>query len=242
MVLQTHINDKSKPLIFLGSNYIMEKYTDLCEEHGISVHGIIDRDYWGNTDSICGVPVVDCEESFEDEDKLEYYKNNFNFFCATNWTPLTDNVSQRNKDKRHRLIDLINRCGFNCISLIDTFSTKITKSIDIGHGVYIDGYVNIEPKATIGNFTNIYSHAHIGHGTAIGKNCVIQRVACLASECIVEDEVFMGISAKCFKSGATFSRGTFIHEGIYIRRGTVENEVVSMNGKNNKRVVDYIID
>jgi carbonic anhydrase/acetyltransferase-like protein (isoleucine patch superfamily) len=229
-------------LIFLGSNSIMEKYTDLCEEHDIKVHGIIDSDYWGNTDSICDTPVVDSEESFKDADKLEYYKNNFNFFCATNWTPLTDSVSIRNKTKRHKLINLTNQYSFNCISLVDTFSTKITKSIDVGYGVYIDGYVNLEPKVTIGNFTNIYSHAHIGHNTVIGKNCVIQRVACLASECTVKDEVFMGIAAKCFKSGSTFSQGTFIHEGIYIRRGTIENEIVSMNGKNTKRVFDYIID
>jgi carbonic anhydrase/acetyltransferase-like protein (isoleucine patch superfamily) len=220
----------------------MEKYTDLCDDHDITIHGIIDSDYWGNTDSVCGVPVVDSEESFNDLDKLNYYRNNFNFFCATNWAPLPDSGSIRNREKRTKLINLIQQHSLNCITLVDTFSTKITKTLDIGHGVYIDGYVNIEPKVTIGNFTNIYSHAHIGHDSVIGKNCVVQRVACLASNCTVEDEVFMGISAKCFKSGATFGKGTFIHEGIYIRRGTVENEVVSMNGKNTKRVVDYIVD
>jgi hypothetical protein len=52
----------------------------------------------------------------------------------------------------------------------------------------------------------------------------------------------MGISVKAFKSGAVFGRGSFIHEGIYIRRGTIENEVVSMNGANTKRVINYITD
>jgi len=237
-----HINDNSKPLIFLGSNIIMEKYTEICEEHGITVYGIIDKDYHRNTNKICDIPVIDTEESFDDLEKLIYYKENFNFFCATNWTPLTDKVSIRNRDKRNRLINLIKQHGLNCISIIDTFSTKITRSITVGQGVYIDGYVNIEPKASIGDFTNIYSHAHIGHDSSIGKNCVIQRVACLASECTIEDDVFMGISVKAFKSGAVFGKGSFIHEGIYIRRGTIPNEIVSMNGENMKRVINYVVD
>ena len=236
------VNNSNRPLIFLGSNSIMEKYTEVCEEQGITVHGIIDQDYYGNTAEIGGVPVVDTEDCFSDQDKLDYYRNNFNFFCATNWTPLQDPISIRNKDKRQRLIDTIENNNLNCISIVDTFSTKISKSIKIGQGVYIDGYVNIEPKATIGDFTNIYSHAHIGHDSVIGKNCVIQRVACLASNCTVEDNVYMSISVKAFKSGARFGRGTFIQEGIYIRRGTVAGEVVSMNGANTKRIISYIAD
>ncbi len=236
------INDNSKPLIFLGSNSIMEKYTEICEEQGVVVHGIIDNDYYGNTSKISGIPIIDSEEFFTDYNKIENYRNNFNFFCATNWTPLTDTVSIRNKNKRKKLLDCIKKFDLNCISLVDVFSTKVSKSVKIGKGVYIDGYVNIEPKVSIGDFTNVYSHAHIGHDSVIGENCVLQRVTCLASECTVEDEVYMGISVKAFKSGAVFGRGSFIHEGIYIRRGTIENEVVSMNGANTKRVINYITD
>lgn len=226
----------------MGSNFIMEKYTEVCEEHGIEIEGIIDNDYWGNTPELSNVSVIDSEESFNDPNKLKYYKDNFNFFCATNWTPAKDLIAIRNKNKRNRLINLIKQHDLDCISIVDTFSTKISKSITVGKGVYIDGYVNIEPRAVIGDFTNIYSHSHIGHDSVIGENCVLQRVACLASYCTVEDEVYFGISAKAFKSGAVFGKGTFIHEGMYIRRGTIPDEIISMNGNNMKRVINYIVD
>jgi len=236
-----HVNNSDKPLIFLGSNSIMEKYTEICEENGIHIHGIIDSDYYGNTDQISGITIIDSEEVFNDIKKLTYYKSTFNFFCATNWTPFLDSISIRNKEKRQKLIKLIKQHDLNCISIIDTFSTRVFKSTKIGYGVYIDGHVNLEPRVTIGNFTNLYSHTLIGHDSIIGENCVFQRMASLASNCIVEDEVYAGLSAKLFKNNSTFSKGSFIHEGIYLRRGTLPEEIVSMTSKNQKRVANYII-
>lgn len=218
----------------------MEKYTDVCDEHGIKVAGILDNDYWGNTDIVRGVPVIGTEHILEDPVLLEEYRKKYNFFCASNWTPFLDPASKRNREKRNRLIKLISTYNLNCISLVDS-STKIPKSSSIGRGVFIDGYVNLEPVTTIGDFTAIYSQAHIGHDSIIGENCVFQRVALLASHTIVEDNVYFGIAAKAFKMSAKFGRGSFIHEGIYIRRGTVENEVVSMNSRNLKRVVSYLV-
>jgi carbonic anhydrase/acetyltransferase-like protein (isoleucine patch superfamily) len=218
----------------------MEKYTEVCDEHGIEVAGILDHDYWGNTDVIRGVPVIGTERMLEDSAVLEEYRKKYNFFCASNWTPFSDLMSTRNREKRNRLIKLISTYNLNCISLVDS-STKIPKSSSIGCGVFIDGYVNIEPVTTIGDFTAIYSQAHIGHDSVIGRNCVFQRVALLASHTIVEDNVYFGIAAKAFKMAAKFGQGSFIHEGIYIRRGTIENEVVGMNSKNPKRVVPYLV-
>ena len=62
----------------------MPKFTEICEDAGITVHGIIDNDYFGNTDYIDDIPVIDTEFSFSDLEKLKYYRDNFNFFCATN--------------------------------------------------------------------------------------------------------------------------------------------------------------
>jgi hypothetical protein len=53
----------------------------------------------------------------------------------------------------------------------------------------------------------------------------------------VGDNVYFGPAVKAMKYGAKFSSGTFIHEGVYIRRGTLENEVVSMQSPNQSRVV-----
>jgi hypothetical protein len=55
----------------------------------------------------------------------------------------------------------------------------------------------------------------------------------------VGDNVYFGLCVKALKHGAKFGSGTIIHEAIYIRRGTVENEVVSMESDNLRRVKSY---
>lgn len=230
-----HINDSSRPLIFLGSNIVMPKFTEICEDAGIAVHGIIDNDYFGNTKDIDGIPVIDTEFSFSDLEKLKYYRDNFNFFCATNWLPFQDDISIRNKYKRNRLIDLIDYYNLNCLTIVDQ-SARISRRATVGKGVFIDGAVSIEPNVTIGDFTNIYSHTDIGHDSKIGRNCVIQRHSGLAADCTMENEVYFGTAVKALKHGATFGTGSFIQECIYLRRGTVAGEVVSLTEGNLKRV------
>jgi len=72
----------------------MEKYTELCEELGIVVAGLLDNDYWGNTAELGGVKVLDTEKN------IDQYLNNYNFFCATNWNPIDDPIMVRNRQKK----------------------------------------------------------------------------------------------------------------------------------------------
>ena len=228
-----YVNNNSKPLIFLGSNAVMGKLLDICNDHEILVAGIIDNDYFGNQDSVDGVSVIDTEHSFNNLEKLNYYRESFNFFCATNWTPLKDHVSVKNRDKRHRLLDIIKHHELNCISLVSK-SASVSNKAQIGQGSLIDALTVIEPGVTIGDFTNIYAQALVGHGMKIGKNCVIQRKSLVAQDSIVEDHCFFGPCVVAIKSKVIFRKNTFIQEGIYIKRGTAEDEIVTP--KRNKRI------
>jgi hypothetical protein len=217
---------------------MLHRLTETCEQVGIRVHGLIDSNYWGNTESICDVPVIDTEHSFADPDKLLYYKSNFNFFCATNWIPENNPVSVNNTKKRLYLLDLIKQYKLECITLADPDS-QISKHSTVGRGVYIDWNVQINTMTTIGDFTNIYCGTVIGHHNTIGTNCVFQRYSMLIGDNTVGDNVYFGLCVKALKHGAKFGSGTIIHEAIYIRRGTVENEVVSMESDNLRRIKPY---
>ena len=236
-----HINDNSKPLVFLGTNYAMYKLAEVCEQYDITVAGIIDKDYWGNTKTICGIPVIDSEDVFNDSDKLANYRKNYNFFCATNWIPTNDPISNRNRNKRMYLLDLIDQLELNCISLVDNMAS-LSKHAIIGKGVFLDAFTLVEPEVIVGDFSNIYSYSGLGHNTKFGRNCVVQRHCSIAGDCTFEDNVFLGTAVKALKTGAVFGEGTFIHEGIYIRRGTVASEVVSITGVNQKRIMAPYID
>ena len=214
----------------------MHRFTEVCDLVGITVVGIIDSDYYGNTEQLCGIPVIDTEASFEDPEKLDHYKKNYNFFCATNWTPEKTPVSIRNREKRHRLLEMIDQFALPCISLVDP-DARISKYSTVGCGVFVDACVMLEPNVSLGNYTNIYYGSIVGHDSIVGRNCVIQRKCMLAAHVHVDPDVYFGLEVKALKDGARFGQGTFIHEAIYIRRGTVPGEVVSVNGSNNKRII-----
>lgn len=231
------INDTSRPLIFVGTNSNMYQYSEMCESVGISVAGIIDSDYFGNTDTYCDIPVIDSQESFNCPEKLDFYKKNYNFFCAVNWTPITSSpIAIRNREKRRIIIDLIDQCNLRCVSLVSSKSC-VSPSATVGKGVFIDHLVNIESKVVIGDFTNLYAYTHVGHTSVIGRNCVFQRISVLAHDSVFEDEVYFSPLVKLTKGGVRIGTNTFIHEGVYIRRGTIPNEIVSLTGGNLSRVI-----
>ena len=234
-----HINNNTRPLIFIGSNIAMAKYLDVCDDHGIQVHGIIDQDYFGNTAELHGLPVIGSEAEFENPERLAYYRANFNFFCATNWTPIQDPVYVRNRQKRDRQLELIEQLELDVISLQHRLA-DVSKRAIIGRGVFIDSFVCVECNCEIHDWAALWSHAIIGHDTVIGRNCVLQRRCNISSHATFEPDVYFGLEVKQFKQNVIFGHGTFVHEGVCIKRGTVANEIVSFAGQNQRRVYDLL--
>lgn len=228
-------NDRSRPVIFLGTSDSMSRLVDVCNINEINVKGIIDSDYYGNTPNISNIPVIDTEESFSNPEKLKYYRENFNFFCATNWTPEPNLISQRNREKRLRHINILDTLELTVISIVDPWS-RISESATIGRGVFIDCFTIIENGCNIGDYVSVYGQSGIGHHTKLMRNTVIQRYCSIAGGCTFEPNNYVGTSVKALKTGAVFGENTVIHECIYIRRGTVNNEIVKQHGKNMKRV------
>jgi acetyltransferase-like isoleucine patch superfamily enzyme len=227
---RVHLNDCSKPLIFLGTSLSMDKLSDICDLVGIQVSGIIDDDYWLGTTHFSNMPVIDTERSFGKASKVSYYRDNFNFFCAVNWMPTQDAVTVRNREKRKRLIDLIDTLGLPCISIADTL-TRISPSATIGHGVFIDAMSVIEPRAHIADYANINALTLIGHDAQIGRNCVIQRQCHISGGSHICEDSYFATGVHALKNDSVYGKNTFIHQGIKIWRGTKENEIVSLPRK-----------
>lgn len=224
----------NRPVIFLGTNSALEIFSDTCAEIGLSVHGIIDSDYYGNTTELYNIPVIDTENSLLDPDKREYYQQ-FDFFCATNWMPMTDSVTVRNRTKRARLLDLIEQQDLNCVNIIDP-RAKISPSVKLGRGCYVGEFTSIQPGVVVEDFVNIYSHCIVGHGSRVGKNSVVQRRSSIIAEVDIGQDVYISMSTCLFKSGTQISDGTFVHECVYLKRSTLPGEIISLAGTNTRRV------
>jgi acetyltransferase-like isoleucine patch superfamily enzyme len=222
----TFINDNTKPLIFLGSSMVMGKLFDICDDHGIEIAGIIDNDYYGNRDAIDDVPIIDTELSFDNEEKCRNYRDNYNFFCANNWQPLNDPVSIRNKEKRFKFLNLIDDKKLNCITLVSK-TASVSKRATLGKGVFIDTLSVVEPGVSIGDHSMVFAHAIVGHHMKLGKNCVVQRKSFVAQASVAEDNCYFGLCSITLKTNVVFRKDTFVQEGIYLKRGTKEGEIVT---------------
>jgi carbonic anhydrase/acetyltransferase-like protein (isoleucine patch superfamily) len=229
------VNDKSRPLLFIGSSSTMFYFKDVCDQHGIEIAGIIDNDYYGNVSSLEGIPVIDTEISFEDPDKLKYYRENFNFFLATNYVPQRDNVMKRNVQKKFQLMNLIDQYDLSCITLIDK-DAKVHYTCTVGKNVFLDAMIYVSGYTEIGDYSSIYTGTCVGHHNKLGRNCVLQRKSGLHNYNVLEDNVFVGLASHVMGENLMIRQGTFVHPCLVVRRDTQPEEVISLVNKDLRKI------
>jgi len=236
-------NSDQRPLILLGTNVNLYHQVEMAELNGMKVVGVIDSDYYGNTDTICDVPVIDTERVFDDPERLAHYRENFQFFCAVVGLPEKNPVTMRNYEKRLMLLDLIDQHDLPCVSLVSPHAS-ISSLAKIGKGVFIDHFVTIEAKVELEDYVSVYGYSMINHFTKVGRNTQFHRYSSIGSFCTVGENSHFSPMSRALKAKLKFGKNTWIQQGISIMRGTVENEIVSVDGNNTRRVVlnHYIVE
>lgn len=208
----------SKPLIFLGTCANIIRYKDAAERQGLTVVGVLDSDWFGNTEEFCGIPVLNTETN------IDQYKDTHDFFIATNWT--IDPNHSRDKEKRKMLINLIVEKNIRCVNLIDPSSYIGTGTI-IGQGVYVAYSAMIEPGTVLNDFCQIHDFVGLAHGTVIGKNTIIQRQAGLHAE--IGNDVYVGMWVKAYKPGLLkIGNDAIINPSLYVARDIKPGETIRL--------------
>lgn len=192
-----------KPVVFVGSNANILQMVDNAHSTGREVAGIIDADYYGHNDSIDGIPVIGEEYTFDFSDDYEY-------FLATSWFPERTEIQLRNRNKRKRLIELINYLP--CTSLIHARAwvpetCKIGKSVMIGADAILGNY------SCVGDFAQIREQAYLAHHANVGAESCVQVGCYVGAEVELGAESYMGIHAKIVPAQndpVIIPRGTFI--------------------------------
>ena len=214
-------------MILLGTNSNITKLADLIRSTGRELRGIVDDDYYENTTSLFkDIPVIGTEQMLRDDPT--FYRNHFEFICATNWTP--DAHIERNRQKRARQLALIDELELNCATIIGPH-TIIGSNSRIGAGTVIYDFAVIEPEVIIGEHSIVYDYAIVGHESHVGSNVVLQRKCLVTSLVTVEDDVYMGLHSSVTRSDVRIGQGTFLHPGIMILRSTERGETVSLAGR-----------
>jgi acetyltransferase-like isoleucine patch superfamily enzyme len=231
----SHVNDSSRPVILIGSNLALFYIKDTCRDLGITIHGIIDSDYYNNTAEIEGIPVIGDERLFDDESWVALAKEKYSFFIATNYLPQKNSVDKRNVQKRFWYIDLVEALNLYCISLVHP-GAVVHDTCTIGKGVFIENLAYIAGYNEIGDFSCVHSFVITGHHNKLGKNCVLQRKAGLYDFNTLEDNVFVGMNSQIAGESITIGQGTIVHACMVVRRSTQPNEVISLVGKDLRKI------
>lgn len=207
-------------LIFLGSNTVLERYIEACERQSLTAVGIVDSDYYGNTDTIADLPVIDSFEGLEQNP--DKYKNSV-FFIATNWNPL----NPRDTEKRKSIIELVRRLNLTCANLIDPTS-YVSRYTQIGQGVFVGSGATVEPRVKLDDFCNIGDQVIVGHDSVIGENTVLARNsgvhAKVGSHCYISVHAFVWDHG-----GVTVGNNAMISPSMWVKRNVADNEHVTLD-------------
>lgn len=226
----------TKPLIFLGSNANMEMFTYVCKQHDIPVHGIIDDDYYGNTEHLFGIPIVGSEESFDFENEKEKY----NFFIAASTVPTVP----RDTNKRIKFIGIVNKYNLTCQTLIDKES-RVYNPAALGPGCYVGYQAAVTNNSTVGAHSHIHGHAALAHHCTMGINSVLERNSITTGNTHIGDNVNIGLGVMCVNhAGLRIGNNSVVQPGIILMRDVEENEIVSIaggNAGNDRRIYKNVI-
>lgn len=227
------LQDNTRPIIFLGSSDTISIFADVCWDQSIPIAGIIDSDYYGNTDSIDGISYIGNEHT-ADFDEL---KKTHDFFIGVNPIP----GIERNIRKRQMFIDLIKEHDLPCANLIERQS-RVGKLTTLGKGVFIGYCASIHSHVTIGDFCQVYALSAVAHHSVLGENVVVQRMVMVTSHSTVGNNAYIGMCSKLLKSPTmTIGENSFIHPGITVMRDVEPNEIVSLTGRNSRKIYDTVV-
>ena len=221
-----------RSLIFLGSSASIDNFVQVAKLTGKAIEGIIDDNYFGNTDEICGIPVIGSEQLWD-------FKNTcsqFDYFVGSSTVPI--NIVDR--EKRFKMIDLIEKYNLNLATLIHPVSDIYSGTV-IGAGSYVGFCASINNRVVIGKHCQIHAYAGISHDCKIGTNTCIAHQVMIAGFNCVGNNVHIGMGATVCKNNVAVGNDAVIHPRITVMRDVENNEIVHLGGTNTRRIYGEVV-
>ena len=228
-----------KKLILVGSRTNLSDIITAAEDCGYKIIGILDKHYWGNTEKICGIPVIGSEEELLDPNS-KWRK--YNFFPANWWDgkQAIGDVFDADQLRRER-IDLLDKSGVNVVNLImnsrvDWIHNK--RDFTIGKGVLILAGAKIGEHVSIGDYSILDWDVKLSAFNKIGRNSTIGYDTLLAHTDI-GDNVRIGVRCVLIPSRKkrvlTVGNNAIVYIGSLVLDDVPEDSVYTMHGRTRKR-------
>lgn len=226
-----------KKLILVGSRHNLLDIIVAAEHSGYCIIGILDSHYWGNTDSICGIPVIGSEKELLDP-KCHWRK--YEFFPANWWDGKQTNTDYNPEQLRQSRLDLLDRAGVQVASLIskDVHWYHKKHNLQLGKGVLILSNASIGANVTLGDYSIVDWDARLVD-TEIGRNSIVGAASILAHVKIGND-VRVGVRSTLIPSRKkdllSVGDGAIIYIGSLVLDDVPADSVYTMYGQTRKRL------
>lgn len=215
----------TKNLILVGGRRNIHDIKTLAARCNYNVLGILDKHYYGNTDSIDDVPVIGDEEWLLDDSHAlaQQWRQHCWFLCTSWWTGRQHvNTQGLNDDHvRRRRIDIMDQAGVKIANLIDPdIFMPNPKTVIMGQGIVIMPGVKIGSHVTIGNHSFVDWDVVISKYTKIGNNCIIGLGSYLAG-CVLHNNIRVGVRATIVRDGKKNSDPAHIGDNCILQVGAI---------------------
>jgi len=226
MYIQKNNTDQS-PLILIGSRQLLDFYKDTCEILGIQILGILDQYYFGNTETIDGIPIIGSELDLIDN-PTKY--GNAKFMIANTWDGNTrfNNMEHDGYNLRMQRLSFVKKLNLTCHTLIDPRSI-VAKNNEIGPGTFIGPMCNIRARNKIGEHSFLHDNVIIAHDVEIGDNCILGVNCCIMGNIHIGNNVYIGTGALIVNGKTTKQEFITIDDNCKIHAGGLVQKDMDIN-------------
>lgn len=230
---------QSKKLILVGSRQNLTDIIYTARDTGYEVIGILDKHYFGNTETIDGIPVIGSEDELLDENS---HWRAHSFFPA-NWWDGTQDLSGQGQDGgqlRQQRIELLEKSKVEVINLIHPTATFFHKfdTVTIGRGNLILGHAKFTSHISIGNYNVIDWDCNIGTGTTITNNVIVGATTTTAHVSLL-DNTRIGVGCILIPRKSdhmTIGPNSVVYIGSTCTVSVPPNSVFTMHGRTRQRI------
>ena len=186
----------------------------IADLNGIEILGILDCHFYGNKDSISGIPVIGDERwLLNDDPRGKIYRETCDFFPGNmhdgeqrspshNTDPDLNNMHNLSgPDLRRKRIDILDQSGVNVINLIHPdagvsgFRSKYARC-KLGRGEQIhSGCAYSADEVYLGDYTAFQTGSMVGPAVRVGRNTLVSPATYL-HDCEIGENSYVGIYSK----------------------------------------------
>ena len=232
----------ARPLIFVGSRQQMRQVALVAELNGIEILGIIDHHYYGNQDTLGGIPVIGDERWLLDSSntQAQQWLQDCDFFPANWWDgrqQLGDGLDL--ELLRLQRIDILEKSNASVINLIHpgAFVHYDSKYADLklGKGILIDNLCAVSiDSVEIGDYCVISIGSKVAHHVTLGKNILLAGENYIHNA-DVGDNVYFGMYSRITQQhhGERISIGNFctVWASAEVSKSMPDNKMYTSNGR-----------